>query len=100
MPRAAVVDPDRGAVSGEQPVRAVAENIEARRQVQRRRQARREFLEQRADVPLQLVALPQAEQLDGRNEGVGDFDDLASNRGGGRRFVEADGDEAARGRRC
>ena len=40
MARAPIVDPDRRAVGAEQPVGAVAEDVEPGRQVQRRRQAR------------------------------------------------------------
>ena len=71
MTRAAIVDPDRRAVGAEQPVGAVAEDVEAGGEVQRRREAAGELVEQRADVALQLVALAQAEQLERGHERVG-----------------------------
>ncbi len=69
--RAPIVNPHRRAVGAEQPVGAVAEDVQPRGQVQRRREAGAEFVEQRADVALQLVALAQAEQLERGHERVG-----------------------------
>ena len=71
MARAPIVDPDRRAVGAEQPVGAVAEDVEAGRQVQRRREAGGELVEQRAEIALQLLALPEPEQLERGDEGVG-----------------------------
>ena len=77
MARAPIVNPDRRAIGAEQPVGAVAEDVEPGGEVQRRRQAGGELVEQRADVALQLVALAQAEQLERRDERVGRLDGVA-----------------------
>jgi hypothetical protein len=74
MPRAAVVNPDRGAIGREQPVGAVAEDVEAGGEIQRRRKAARELFEQQAHVALQLLGLAQVKQLERRHEGVGGLD--------------------------
>ena len=94
MARAPIVNPDRRAVGGEQPVGAVAEDVEAGREVQRRRQAAGELVEQRAHVALQLLALAQVEQLERRHERVGGFDRVDADIGGRRRMVEADREQA------
>ena len=52
---AAIVNPDRRAIRAEQAVGAVTEDVEPRREVQRRREAAGELVEQRAHVALQLV---------------------------------------------
>ena len=69
---APVVDPHRRSVGAEQPVGAVAEDVEARRQIQRGGQSGRKLVEQRTNVALQFVVLAQAKELERGNERVGD----------------------------
>src|SRR5205814_7173360 len=71
MPRAAIVDPNRRPVGAEEAIGAVAENIEARAKVQRRREAFSELFHQLTDVALQLLALAKPEQLERGQECVG-----------------------------
>ena len=93
LSRPAVVNPHRGAIRGEQPVGAVAEDVESSGQVQRRRQAGGELLEQFADVTLQIDALAQAHQLECGDEGIARFNRFADVRSC-RRRGEADSEQA------
>ncbi len=57
--RPAIVHPDRRAVGAEQHVGAVAEQLHAANEIQRRRQLTRELVEQRADITLKLLTPAQ-----------------------------------------
>jgi hypothetical protein len=83
-------EPIKVAVGAEQPVGAVTEDVEAGREAQRGGQAVGEFVEQRSQVLLQLVALTQVEQLEGHQEGVGHLRHVAAERCRRRHLLEAD----------
>jgi hypothetical protein len=76
---AAIVNPDSRAIRTEQQIRAVTEDVEARGQAERGRQAGRKFIEQGAHIALQLVALSQVEQFESGDERVADFGNPAIN---------------------
>ena len=82
MPGAARMNPDRGAIGGEEPIRAMAEDFESRRQVQRRGEDAGELVEEEADVALKILGLTQPEQHQGGDEGVGGFDRIRGDVGG------------------
>ena len=88
----ALVDPHRRPIGAEQTIRAEAEDIEAGGQTERRRQRRVEFVQQQANVALQLIAQPEAEHDERRDERVRDLDDLGAHVERGRRRVVADGE--------
>src|SRR5439155_18984957 len=83
---APIVNPDRRAIGSEQALGAVAEDVEARCEVQRRRQAARELVDELAKIALQLVALTVAEQLERGDKHVADFRPVVT-RGRGSRGI-------------
>ena len=88
---AAIVNPDRRAIGAEQTLGPVAEAVESGGELQVCRQALRKFVEKKAQIALQLIALPQAGQLKCQQEGVGQRRDVVSKRRR-RRAAEANGD--------
>jgi hypothetical protein len=89
-----VVNPDGCAVGGEQTVGAVAEDVEPGSQVEGGREARGELVEQLADVPLHVLALTQADQLERGHEGVAGLAGIVGDVGRGGRCCESDGEQA------
>ena len=94
MARTPIVNPHRRAIRAEQPVGAVAEDVESGGEIQRRRQARREFVQQLTNVAMQLRGLTEVKQLQRGHEGVGRFDDVALDVRLGRWRVETDREQA------
>ena len=93
LPGAPIVNPDRRAVGAEQAVGAVAEDVEPGGQLQRRRKALGELVEQQPQIGLHLVAPAQAGELERHQKRVGHRRDVGAERRR-RRAGEADGDHA------
>ena len=91
MARAAIVNPDRRAIGAEQPVGAVAEDVEpGRRGSASPRGSAENSSSSARRSRCSSSRLAQAEQLERRDERVGGFDGVAGDVGGRRRLVEAD----------
>ena len=90
MARATRMNPHRRAIGGEQPVGAVAEDLEPGREVQRRGEHAGELVEQRADVALQFLGLTETEQFERGDERVRGLDGVRGDVGGRWRLVETD----------
>ncbi len=88
--RAPVVDPDRGSIGAEKAVGAMTENVETRRQVERGRETGGELVDELAQIALELVSLPETEELERSDEGVGDRGGVAGGRHGHRGRPESD----------
>ena len=89
-----IVNPDRRAVRAEQTLRAQAEDLEPGRQVHRGRDAGGEVVDQRAEVALQLVAAPQAVQLERRDECIRRGRGIGRNRPAVGPLAKADDEQA------
>ena len=68
----AVVQPDRNPVGAKEAGRAVAEDFETRAEVESRRHASREVLQEYAHLALKVRVALQAKPLERRDERVGD----------------------------
>ena len=91
--RSPIVNPHGCPIGAEQAVRAVAEDVEAGGQVQRRREALAELIDQLEQIALQILCLTQAEQLDRREKRVGHLGGVRMHRSGVGRLFEADGQQ-------